>query len=211
MGESGTGKSTSIRNFDPASTFIISVLDKPLPFRGYKKKYIPIKDGKGNYFCSTNWMHIVKCIHMINEKMPHIKTIIIDDLQYIMSIEYMNRAQEKGYNKYTEMAGHIWAIFNALLGCRSDLYCFVLTHTEVDAQGISRIKTIGKMLSEKITLEGVVTCVLHSTIIDGEYKFLTQNNGFSIAKSPMDLFNDEYIDNDLNFVQKEMIKYYNGE
>lgn len=203
MGESGTGKSTSIRTLDAAETFIINVLDKPLPFRGFKQKY----KSNVNYFATDDYNKILKAIDKINREMPHIKNIIIDDFQYIMSNEFMRRASERGFDKFTEISQHAWSIARACCGTRDDLYCFLLSHTECDASGKIKAKTIGKMLDDKITFEGMFTTILHSMIVDGKYKFLTQNDGCHIARSPMDMFNDLLIDNDLNAIKNVMIEY----
>jgi hypothetical protein len=216
IGESGTGKSTSTRNLDPAETFIINVLDKPLPFRGFREKYKKLKKeegGKfiGNYIAADDADKIIKIIHGINESMPHIKNIIIDDFQYIMANEFMRRAKEKGYDKFTEIGLHAWQIIQDCALCRDDLFFFFLSHSEDKDSGKKACKTIGKMIDEKITLEGMFTTVFHSVISDGKFKFLTQNNGSYIAKSPMGMFEDNLIDNDLTFVKAKMFDYYYGD
>ncbi len=212
IGHSGTGKSTSIRTLSSTETLIINVLDKPLPFRGFKKNYIPMREGEGgNYFASDNYTKILACINHVNEKRPDITNLIIDDFQYLMANEFMRRASEKGYEKFVDLANHAWQVINALTSTRSDLYCFVLSHSETDVQGKSKCKTIGKMLDEKITIEGMFTVCLNTAVIDDEYKFLTRNDGMNIAKSPLGMFADKYIPNDLQFVKEQMTKYNTGE
>lgn len=207
MGESGTGKSTSLRNLNPEETFIINVLDKPLPFKGAKGKYKQKKGG--NYFPTDNSAMIVKIISNINANRPEIKNIIIDDFQYIMANEYMRRARERGYDKFTEMAQNVSFILNAVTQTRDDLFCFMLSHTESnDSTGKVKCKTIGKMIDNVITLEGVFTIVLHSMIVERQYKFLTQNDGTHIAKSPLGMFDEIYLDNDLAVIKKQIINYY---
>lgn len=211
MGESGSGKSTSLRNLNPEETFIINVLDKPLPFKGFKKNYKRVSsDGKiGNYFATDNFTAIMKTINFVNTSRPDIKNLIIDDWQYTMSNEFMERAQETGFKKFTEIGQHAWDIIRSMIRCRDDLECFVLSHTENDGNGKIKCKTIGKMLDEKITIEGMFTIVLHTAIHDGRYMFLTQNDGTHIAKSPMDMFSEKYIDNDLAFVKEKINEYFN--
>lgn len=211
IGESGTGKSTSLSGLNPKETFIINVLDKPLPFKGYKKNYIPIsswEDREGNYFSSDDYHKIVKCIKTINSERKEIKNLVIDDWQYTMCNEYMRRATETGYTKFTEIGQHAWGIIRALTECRDDLYCFVLSHSDIDQNGKYKCKSIGKMLDEKITIEGMFTVVLHTQIMDGNYRFLTQNDGSHIAKSPIGMFEEKYISNDLCFVKEKMNLYY---
>lgn len=212
IGESGTGKSTAIRNLDPKTTFIINILDKPLPFRGYKSSYKPISgwsDKEGNYFFSDDWQRIIRCIQMVDKERPEITTLILDDAQYLMANEYMRRAKEVGYAKFVELAQHVWTVINTLNSCRSDLFTFVLSHNETDQNGKSKCKTIGKMLDEKITLEGMFTIVFHSLVMDKQYKFLTQNDGYHVAKSPLGMFSTEMIDNDLLPIIEIMKSYMN--
>jgi len=206
IGESGTGKSTAIHTLDPNSTFIFSVLGKPLPFRGYKNKY---NADQKNYHVSDDYKIALSYIKAINERRPEITTLVIDDFVYLMSHEFMGRVMEKGYDKYNELASHIWMIFKALTNCRDDLTCFVLSHSDIDNQGKSKVRTIGKMLDDKVCLEGMVSTVLHSMIVDGEYKFLTQNNSTHLAKSPMGMFDDLLIDNDLQYVKEKIESYFN--
>jgi hypothetical protein len=212
MGESGTGKSTSIRNLNPAETFIINVLDKPLPFKGFKNSYIKLtKENNGNYYASDDHRAILKVIHYINEKRPDIKNVVIDDFQYVMANEYMRRAKERGFDKFTEIGQSAWGIIINIALCRDDLFFFILSHTENDASGKVKCKTIGKMIDNTITFEGMFTVVLHSMITDGKYKFLAQNDGIHIAKSPMGMFEDLLLDNDLLSIKEKMTEYFGSD
>lgn len=212
IGQSGSGKSTSLRNLDPKTTFIINVLDKPLPFRGFKKGYKPCtKENKnGNYFATSDWSRVVRCIEMVNNERSDITTLVIDDWQYILSYEFIRRASEKGFDKFSDLANHGWSTMNACTtGTRSSLTTFILAHSDLDQTGRSKLKTIGKMLDEKITLEGLFTTVLHSRIIDGEYKFQTQDDGDFLAKSPIGMFDEHLIPNDLVSVKDAVENYFN--
>lgn len=213
IGESGSGKSSSIRNLNPAETFVINVLDKPLPFKGFKKSYTTYskETPEGNYFSTDNPQWIVKLIQTINESRPDIKTIIVDDWQYVMANAFMRRAMEKGYDKFSELAKNAWEIINALNALRSDLLSVVLSHSDTDQFGKSKCKTIGKMLEDKICVEGMFTIVLHALIADGNYKFLTQNDGIHLAKSPLGMFTDKLIDNDLSQVKDKIDLYLNDD
>lgn len=208
IGESGTGKSTSIRNLDPESTYIINILGKPLPFRGYKNIY---SQEKKNYFSSDDYSQLLAYIKAINERRPEVTTLIIDDFQYLLANEFMRRSSEKGYERFTDIGKHAWDVIKALTETREDLYCFVLSHSDSDPTGRMKCKTIGKMLDDKITLEGMFTMVFHSMIIDGEFKFLTQNNGIYMAKTPMGMFDEKLIDNDLYEIIQSMNNYFNEE
>lgn len=221
-GESGTGKSTSLRNLNPETTFIISTTGKPLPFKGWKKNYIPFSINKedktisGNYYVSSNWEQILKILKIINTKMSHIKVIVIDDMQYILSYEFVDRATEVGYSKFSELAQHLMEILRYSEQMREDCTMVFLTHsenvgTEIDPKYV--IKTIGKLLAEKVTLEGLFTYIFYTKVNEGdsgrmEYKLVTNNNGKCLAKTPMGMFEDIEIDNDLDKIL-EVIKEYN--
>jgi hypothetical protein len=214
IGASGSGKSTATRTLDPKSTFIISVLDKPLPFKGYKKHYKRITgwdDKENNYLATDDWQRIIKCITMVNKLRPEITTLVIDDLQYVLANEYMRRANENGFNKYSELANHYWQIITLAGNCRADLLTVFISHNEIDQTGKSKVKTIGKLLDEKITIEGLFTTVLHSVVNDGQFQFMTQSDGFLTAKSPIDMFDSQLIDNDLLYVKKQMEFYFNDD
>lgn len=221
-GESGSGKSTSLRNLNPETTFIISTTGKPLPFKGWKKKYVPFsidKDTKeisGNYYTSSNWEKILKMLTIINKKMPHITLVVIDDVQYILSYEFVDRSTEVGYGKFAELAQHLMEILRYTEQMREDCVMAFLTHsenvgTEIDPKYV--IKTIGKMLSEKVTLEGLFTYIFFTKVVEGadgkmEYKLVTNNDGKCLAKTPFGMFEEMEIDNDLNQIL-EVIKEYN--
>jgi len=214
IGQSGSGKSTSLRNLDPKSTFIINVLDKPLPFRGFKQSYKPFtKENKlGNYYTTHDWSMVVRCIHMINKERPDITTLVIDDWQYILSYEFIKRASERGFDKFSDLANHGWSTMNACTtGTRPSLTIFILAHSDTDQNGRCKLKTIGKMLDEKITLEGLFTTVLHSRIVDGQYLFQTQDDGDFLAKSPIGMFDEFLVPNDLLTVKKAVETYFNDE
>lgn len=213
MGESGTGKSTSIRTLDPATTFIINVMNKPLPFRGYKQHYRQLSpDGAaGNYYFSDNYEYITRVVRLIETKRTEIKTLIIDDFQYLMASEFMSRALERGYDKFSEIGKHAFDLLKLLPGLRDDLDIFILTHSEANELGKMKIKTIGKMLDDKITIEGMYSMVLQTELTDGNYSFITQGDARHIAKSPMGMFENRNIPNDLAFVKQKMTNYYTEE
>lgn len=210
IGESGTGKSTSIRNLNAKETFIINVIDKPLPFRGFKNKYIKISSdwSEGNYCSTDDYAQIIKAVNFISTKRPEIKTIIIDDFQFVMTNEFMKRCMERGFDKFSEIGNHAWSIMNALRNLREDLDCFVLTHSSLDESGKMNIKTIGKLFSEKYGMETTVTTMLQTEVNDGKYCFITQGDARHIAKSPMGMFEDRNIPNDLAFVKEKIHSYY---
>ena len=206
IGPSGSGKSSSIRNLDPKTTFILSVLNKPLPFKGYNKHY---NENNKNYYCTDDYRVIINYINAINERRPDITTLIIDDAHFIMANEFMNRACERGFDRFSEIAQHMWLVMCAITSTRDDLTCFVLSHNEIDNTGLSKPKTVGKLLDDKITLEAMVTICLHTVVKDQEFKFMTQNDGSHVCKSPLGMFDDVLIDNDLLSVKNKIEAYYN--
>jgi len=219
VGASGTGKSTSIENLNPESTFIVNVARKALPFKGWKTKYPTFdkENPKGN-FCSTDVPHeILGCLNYINEKRPEIKTIIVDDYQYTMANEYMRRANETGFKKFTEIAQNAWSVINAVKSMRDDLLVVFMMHSETtfDAHGnkVTKAKTIGKMMDNVVTLEGMFTIVLYTDVTKSEsgmtYSFITQNDGANTGKTPKDMFGSVKIPNDLTLVAQAIEEYNN--
>lgn len=210
IGESGSGKSSSIRNLNHDETVIINVLDKPLPFKNFSKKYISTEtaEKKVNYFASDETSKIRSAIRKINNERADIKNLIIDDFQYIMANQFMRKAMEKGYDKFTEIGQNAWNIIRDLTQCRNDLKCYIMSHSD-ENNGKFKCKTIGKMLDDKICIEGMFTIVLHAIVKDNNYRFLTQNDGVHLAKSPMDMFEKLYIDNDLLEANKMIDEYFN--
>lgn len=219
VGESGSGKTTSIRNLNPDETFIISTTGKRPGIKGAKKKYqdFKIEDKKisGNFYQTSNIDNIKKVMNLVDKKMSNIKVLIIDDFQYLQAFEAMARVDEKGYSKFTDMAKHAYEALKTGMDMRDDLFICVLTHSENTGDNINpyyKIKTQGKMLDTVITLEGLFTYVLFTKVIQDEsnnvqYKFITNSDGTCTAKSPMGLFDDRLIDNDLNYVIDTIIKY----
>lgn len=219
VGQTGTGKSTSLENLNPRDTVIIGVIEKPLPFRGWVKNYVTGIQQGGNYVVTADSEKIVNVLKYINESRPEVKQIVIDDGQYIMSTEFMNRATESGWQKFTDIGKHMWDVLNAAKSLRADLKVFFLTHDEIVQENFApkrKIKTIGKMLDEKVTLEGLFTIVLFTDIekskeADGlVYSFITQNDGSTTAKSPRGMFESFKIPNDLAMVIEKIDAYYQG-
>lgn len=167
------------------------------------------KDGKGKRLVTDNYDKIIGCLKYLNNN-KDIKNIIIDDFQYVISNEFMVRAKEKGFDKFTEMAQHYYVIIEVASRLREDLNIFFLSHNEQKEDGTSKVKTIGKLLDEKITIEGLFTIVLNTVIQDNKYYFQTQNNGFNTTKSPLGMFDEQLIENDLKLVTEKINEYYGG-
>lgn len=191
-GQSGTGKSTSLRNFKPEDVCIVNVSGKPLPFKNKHKT-----------FNTDDYMAIDAAI----KKAPA-KSIVIDDATYLMTGEYMRTAKVTGYQKYTDMALNYYTLVKAASALPADKIVYFMGHSDTDANGNEKFKTIGKMLDEKVTLEGMFTIVLKTVVTDGKYQFSTRNSGQDTVKTPLGMFNDALIDNDLAMVDKTIREYY---
>ena len=196
LGRSGTGKSYSMRNLDPEKFAVINVQGKWFPFKNANKiKYVVTDDSDS----------IVKNIKGLATTY---NIIVVDDFQYVMANEFMRRAMERGFDKFTEIGRHAWDIANCVRDLPAETIVYVMCHTDTDQEGLERLKTIGKMLDEKIVMEGMSTIVLKTNVSDGKYAFLTQNNGKDTAKSPAGMFPSYAIDNDLKYVDDKIRSYY---
>lgn len=192
LGESGSGKSASLRNFKEGEVGIINVSSKPLPF---KTKLKP--------FNSDNYMQIEAVI-----KKAKAKSIVIDDAQYLQANEYMRNAKVQGYQKFTDIALNFWTLVQMVIkDLPDDVIVYFLGHIETDANGKEKFKTIGKM-TDNYSVEGMCTIVLKTLVRDGKYLFTTQTNGMDTVKSPMGMFSEAEIDNDLKAVDQTIRKYY---
>jgi hypothetical protein len=207
IGESGTGKSTILRNLDPQNTLLIQAVKKPLPFRSADWKPV-VKGQGGSVFVSDNSAHIVAAMQRTDKEI-----IVIDDFQYVLANEFMRRVtdNEQGnsaFAKYNEIARHAWDVLMASTSLSDYKRVYILSHTSTDDFGKTKIKTIGKLLDEKIVMEGLVTIVLRTVVANGDYMFSTKNNGQDTVKSPIGLFESDLIENDLAQVDKAITAYY---
>lgn len=191
-GQSGTGKSTSLRNFKHEEVAVINVSGKPLPFRGNIKTYN-----------SDNYQKIMSAI-MQTER----KSIVIDDATYLMVNAFMRSAKVTGYQKYTDMACDFDDLIAAAASLPDDRIVYFMGHSDQSDDGREHFKTIGKMLDNYVTVEGRFTIVLKTVVQDGRYMFSTQNNGQDTVKSPMGLFDSALIDNDLKAVDRAIREYW---
>lgn len=213
LGESGSGKSTSIRTLNPNETFIINVIGKPLPFRGAASKYKQLSaDGlTGNYYATDDIPTIKRVINLVNNKRLDITNLIIDDFGYTISNSFMRKANQKGYDKFVEIGKDMFDVLEVITNVRGDLFCFVMMHVENDVHGKSKPRTVGKMIDQYVCIEGKFTNCLHTIVNDGQYQFITNNDGQHMAKTPLGMFDSLYIDNDLQAVRDKMLAYFNEE
>jgi hypothetical protein len=203
LGESGTGKSASMRNLDPAETLLIQTVRKPLPFKSKNWKLLSTESKDGNVIVSRDHNQILKAA--LHTRRP---VVIIDDFQYLMFGEMMDRSSETGYQKFTDMAAHVWSLITELNQAAGEKRIYFMCHTEATEAGGVRMKTVGKMLHEKLTVEGLFTIVMKTQVFNGHYQFTTRNNGSDPVKTPLGLFEEDVIDNDLASVDAAISAYY---
>ena len=195
MGESGSGKSTSMRNFNENEIGVINVLGKPLPFRNSLKM--------AN---TDNYEEIKQIISKTKTK-----TVVIDDSNYLITNEFMRTSKDTGYQKYNDMGNHFWNLINFVKNLEGDKIVYFFMHSETTDDGRIIPKTIGKMLNEKVCIEGMFTIVLRAMYDNGKYIFKTKTNGYDVCKTPLDMFAEEIIDNDLKLVDETIREYYGME
>ena len=194
LGESGSGKSTSLRNFKQDELVIYNVAGKPLPFRGGTQL---------NRADNVSYNTIMQ-----NMSKKKFRCYVIDDSQYLLAFELFGRVNEKTYDKFTEMAVHFYDLIQFVIRqMPPDCIVYFLHHTD-DIDGKVKAKTVGKMLNEKLTVEGLFSIVLMAKNLDGRYIFRTHSDGRDTVKTPMDMFEQDEIDNDLKAVDAAIREYY---
>lgn len=203
LGESGTGKTCSLRNLDPKNTLLIQPVRKPLPFRSAEWKEIKEKGDGNNIYVSDDARRIVELVSVCP-----FDVIVIDDWQYVLANMFMSKRNQKGFDKFTEIAGAGFDLCHIASQIPGDKRVYILAHTQTDEYGNVRIKTLGKLLDDKIVPEGMFTTVLRTHVENGKYQFSTQNSGNDTVKSPMGMFTDKFIDNDLAEVDRTICEYY---
>jgi len=190
MGESGTGKSSSLRNLRNAG--IVNVYGKPLPFKSAMQ--------------TVSEDNPDKIIGIL--KGAKADVIVVDDFQGLLVVQFMGRAKEQGYQKFTDMALGYYNVIKAVQSLPPQKRVYFLSHIERDANGNEKAKTLGKLLDEKITVEGLFTIVLKTCVANDNYYFQTHNSGTDTVKSPIGMFADDLIPNDLAEVDRVVCEYY---
>lgn len=229
VGPSGHGKSTSlvpneelkIEGLNPQETAIINVSGntKPLPLKGVNRLYPQdklISEG-GNYLATEDCDTISKAIYYLAESRPDIKNIVVDDSGYTMGLQVIAKAKSKGFDKWTDVAVDHMKIVNAARGAkRQDLNIIFVYHQEKGSDGNLKIKTAGAMIDNNILLDGLFTTILYTDVKAENmgnkvvYQFRTHGDGTSTCKTPIGMFKDDFIPNDMGLVVRKVNEYYNG-
>lgn len=192
IGHSGSGKSASLRNLNKEDYSLVNPLAKRLPFKG----------GQAGLE-SCDYELIKKFIQETPKKI-----IVIDDSNYLLTIEMMKKAKETGYGKFTDIALNYWKLIEFIKNLDGDKRVYLMSHEEIDEFGNIGVKTVGKMLSNQCCVEGLYTVVLRAINENGKFQFRTKTAGNDIVKTPMGMFEDELIDNDLKLVDDTICEYY---
>jgi hypothetical protein len=214
VGQTGTGKSTSIKHLNPEETYIINVAKKELPFKGSEKLY---NAEKKNYKEIDDANEISRLLKTISEKAPHIKNIIIEDSNYIMGFNIVAKATEIGFTKFSVMARDMVDLFRTARQLRDDITVFYFSHPETVEDGGEiigyKIKTAGKMIDNQVLLEGLLTVCLYTNVEETKdgatYTFVTNRYKKMPAKSPDGMFAETKIPNNLQLVVNALNEYYN--
>lgn len=198
IGKSGSGKSTSLRNFDEKELALVNVIRKPLPFRKKFESTINTDD----------YQKIAQCISKTEKK-----TIVIDDSGYLITNHFMNKHSSCGggngvFNLYNEIGDHFWRLIEFVKRLPEDKIVYFIMHENIEENGDIKPKTIGKLLDDKVCVEGMFTIALRCITDNNKHYFRTQSNGVDICKTPIGMFEDIEIDNDLKMVDTVIREYY---
>lgn len=193
IGKSGSGKSASMRNFKKGEIAIANVLGKPLPFKSDLEA--PKVD---------DYNVILKAIEKTDKKV-----IVIDDANYLITNEFMNKSSVKGFDKYNEMGNNFFNLINGIKNVEGGKTVYLIMHEDTDDEGNVKPKTIGKLLDDKVNIQGMFTICIRSMFDNGNYIFRLKTNGQDCVKTPIGLFDTDQMENDLKLVDEKIREYYN--
>lgn len=201
IGKSGSGKSTALRNLDPSRVALINVLGKPLPFKGKFAQMI-----------SDDYEKIKsKIVALKNQKERDI--VVIDDAGYLLTNMFMRNHSSAGagngvFSLYNKIGDEFWALIQTIVATPGNARVYINMHEDTSDFGDIKPKTIGKMLDEKVCVEGMFTICLRCAISNGRHVYKTHSNGADVAKTPIGMFEQDEIDNDLALVDAAICEYY---
>lgn len=204
IGPPGSGKSTSLRNLDPAHTLLIQTIRKALPFRRQGWGYFDRENNRtGNIFVTDSIPAMLKVAGATSRKV-----IVIDDWNVALTNQFMRRSDETGFQKFADIGRAGWDLLNGISVLPDDVTVYLLGHTQTDEFGSERAKTIGKLIDEKFPVESYFATVLKAQRLDRQHVFHTANSGMDTTKAPMDMFPADQIDNDLAEVDRLIREFY---
>ena len=206
LGDSGSGKTRSLKHLDPKETILIQPIKKPLPFRakGWDKFDMATKTGS---VLRTDDYNLIKSI-CLNAHKQGIKQVIVDDAQYIMMNESLRRSDETGFKKFVEFAKSYVDLITTIANSESDIIVYFMTHTQESESGKLTPKTVGKMIDQQVCLEGLFSIVLRCMVSDGKHYFTTKTSGMDCVKTPEEMFESDQIENDLLITTNAINEYY---
>lgn len=206
LGDSGSGKTRSLKHLNPKETILIQPIKKPLPFRakGWDKFDMATKTGS---VLRTDDYNVIKGI-CLNAHKKGIKQVIVDDAQYIMMNESLRRSDETGFKKFVEFAKSYVDLITTIANSESDIIVYFMTHTQESESGKLTPKTVGKMIDQQVCLEGLFSIVLRCMVSDGKHYFTTKTSGMDCVKTPEEMFESDHIENDLLITTNAINEYY---
>lgn len=219
LGPSGTGKSSSMRNLDHENTLLINIAEKEVPLPNSKEKYKKkewTSKGEAHNRVDTHSSNKIEKVLKAADKSGDFKNVVIDDIQYLMSFEFMQRIKEKGWDKFQDIALHFYNVIQKTRELRDDMNVFFLGHISEKDDGLKGLKTVGKATDQYLNPEGLFTMILQTDVfmeednLSDRYKFMTQSDGERICRTPMGMFDSMHIPNDLQLVVERMEEYYGG-
>jgi hypothetical protein len=206
LGESGSGKTASLRNMAAEKALLIQPITKSLPFRSGQWKNFSKENPNGSVLSTDDYGLIHKALSVAPERGKEI--IIIDDSNYLMTSSSIKRSDETGFKKFVEFAKNHWELIVHAQQLPPHVRTYFMSHIQVDNEGRQRPKSIGKMLDDQVVIEGLFTIVLGCHVREGKHYFSTKNNGNDCIKAPMGMFEGETTDNDLALVDSTITEYY---
>lgn len=219
LGPSGTGKSSSMRNLNHQRTLLINIAGKEVPIPNAVEKYKKkdqVSEDEAHNRVDTHKPKVIENVLAAADKSGNFDNVVIDDIQYLMSFEFMQRIKEKGWDKFQDIALHFYNVIQKTRQLRDDMNVFFMGHIAEKDDGLKGLKTVGKATDQYLAPEGLFTMIFQTEVFMEEedlserFKFMTQSDGERVCRTPMGMFDSMFIPNDLQLVVERMEEYYGG-